>query len=209
MIDGGLPADRIRVIPNFLEPDPGIGGDGREGVLFVGRLAEEKGIAVLLDAASVVPGVVRIIGGGPFASGVEQASTSGQVAYLGPVTRLSVIAEIQHAIALVLPSIWFEGFPLVVLEAFASGTPVIASHIGSLAELIEDGVTGLLAKPNDAVALADRIQWAIDNPDEMRRMGLNARRRYEERFRGHAHLAALLEAYAWVGAVPDPARDGE
>lgn len=200
MVDGGLPANRIRVIPNFLEPDPGIGTDDREGVLFVGRLAEEKGIAVLLDAASVVPGVVRIIGGGPLASGVEQASAADQVAYLGPLAHPIAIDEIRRTVALVLPSIWFEGFPLVLLEAFASGTPVIASHIGSLAELIEDGVTGLLAKPNDAADLADRIQQAMSHPDEMRRMGLNARRTYEAQFRGQAHLAALREAYAWVGA---------
>lgn len=199
MIDGGLPAEQIRVIPNFLEPDPGIGSDGRTGVVFVGRLAPEKGVAVLLDAAAVVPGVVRVIGGGPLAPLVEQAGAAGHVAHLGSLPRSSVVEELRRSIALVLPSVWFEGFPLVVLEAFASGTPVIASRIGSLAEVIEDGVTGLLVRPNDSADLGKRIQWAIDHPDEMRGMGVTARLRYEARFRGQAHLAALLEAYAWVG----------
>lgn len=201
MIDGGLPAERIRVIPNFLEPDPGIGSGSRRGVVFVGRLAAEKGMAVLLDAASEVPGVVRIIGGGPLAPLVEQAGAAGHVAYLGSLTRASVVDELGRSIALVLPSVWFEGFPLVLLEAFATSTPVIASRIGSLAELIEDEVTGLLAEPNNAGALADRIRWAINHPNEMRRMGLNARQRYEARFRGQTHLAALLEAYAGVGGA--------
>lgn len=199
MIDGGLPAERMRVIPNFLEPDPGIGSDGRRGVVFVGRLAHEKGIAVLLDAVAAVPGAVRIIGGGPFAPLVEQAGVAGHVTYLGSLTHSSVLDELRRSIALVLPSIWFEGFPLVLLEAFASGTPVIASSIGSLAELIEDGVTGLLVQPNNAGDLADRIRWGTSHPDAMRRMGLSARQRYEARFRGQAHLEALLEAYAWVG----------
>lgn len=198
MIDGGLPANRIRVIPNFLEPDPGIGTESRKDVLFVGRLAKEKGISALLRAAEAVPGFVRLIGAGPLASDVERADAAGKVAYLGPLTHPSVIGEIRRATALILPSIWFEGFPLVVLEAFASGTPVIASRIGSLAELIDDGMTGLLANPNDAVDLAAKIQQAISQPEEMRRMGLNARRAYEAQFRGHMHLAALREAYASV-----------
>jgi glycosyltransferase involved in cell wall biosynthesis len=200
MIRGGLPADRIRVIPNFLEPDPGMGSHVRVGVLFVGRLAPEKGVSALLEASKVAPGVVRVVGGGPLAPLVEQADAEGHVVYLGRRTRASVVDELRSSIALVLPSVWFEGFPIVLLEAFATGTPVIASRIGSLAELIEDKVTGLLAEPNDADDLADRIRWATSHPDEMRRMGLNARQRYEGRFRGQMHLAALFEAYALVGA---------
>jgi len=200
MIEGGLPADRIRVIPNFLEPDPGVGTEGRRRVLFVGRLSPEKGVAVLLDAAKLVPGVVRVIGGGPLAPLVEQADAAGDVAYLGSIARSAVGGELRSTIALVLPSVWFEGFPLVLLEAFASGTPVIASRIGSLAELIEDRVTGLLAEPENAADLADNIRWAAAHPDEMARMGLNARQRYVDRFRGQTHLASLMEVYARVGA---------
>jgi glycosyltransferase involved in cell wall biosynthesis len=204
MIDGGLPAERIRIIPNFLEPDPGIGIGRRDGVLFVGRLSPEKGIAVLLDAAALVPGVVRIIGGGPLAPLAEQAGANGRIAFLGPLTRSSVLDEMRRSIALVLPSVWFEGFPLVVLEALATGTPIIGSSIGSLAEIIEDGLTGLLAEPRDAADLADRIRWAHDHPDEMRGMGANARDRYEAQFHGGAHLAALLETYTAAIAMTGP-----
>lgn len=199
MIDGALPADRIRVIPNFLEPDPGIASEDRTGVVFVGRLAPEKGVAVLLEAASAVPGVVRIVGEGPLASLASEASVAGHVAFLGSLPRSSVLDELRRSIALVLPSVWFEGFPLVMLEAFAVGTPVIASRIGSLAELIEDGATGLLAEATNPGDLADRISWAVAHPTEMLEMGANARDRYDARFRGKMHLTALLEAYAWVG----------
>ena len=201
MIDGGLPAERITVLPNFIEPDPGIGGDSREGVLFVGRLTREKGTAVLLDAAKAEPGVIRVLGDGPLASDVQAANAAGSLVYLGSLEHASVLDELRGTIALVLPSVWFEGLPLVVLEAFASGTPVIASRIGSLAELIEDGMTGMLAEPDNARDLAGRIRWANDHRDEMHRMGANARLRYETRYRGASHLAGLMEAYTSVGGT--------
>jgi glycosyltransferase involved in cell wall biosynthesis len=203
MVDGGLPARRIRVIPNFLEPDPGLGGDDRDGVAFVGRLAEEKGIVALLGAAAREPGVVRVIGDGPRAPLVEQAAKGGHVEYLGPLEPSAVRDEMRRAAALVVPSTCFEGFPMVVVEAYATGTPVIASRLGSLAEIVEDGVTGLLVTPGDATELARSVRWAVDHPEAMREMGATARRRYESRFRGPSHLAALVDAYqaASVGAA--------
>jgi glycosyltransferase involved in cell wall biosynthesis len=208
MIAGGLPADRIRVIPNFLEPDPGVGNADRQGVLYAGRLAPEKGIATLLEAANAVPGVVRVIGTGPLTPLVESSAAEGDVAYLGSVPRSEVLDLLRRATALVLPSIWFEGFPLIVLEAFASGTPVVASRIGSLAELIDDGKTGLLADANDGAALADKIRWAAAHPAEMGGMGSSARRRYEELYRGHSHLESLLSAYAWARGANVSTRRG-
>ena len=200
MIEGGLPAERIKVIPNFLEPDPGMGSEPRSGVVYVGRLAEEKGVEVLLRAARIGPGHISVAGGGPLAPAVEQAAAEHHVQFLGSLDRLSVVHRLRAALALVVPSLWFEGFPLTVVEAYATGTPVIASRIGSLAEVVEDGVTGLLADGHDADGLAKRIQWATGHPDEMRQMGANARRLYEARFRGAAHLADLLDAYQAAGA---------
>ncbi len=82
-----------------------------------------------------------------------------------------------------------------MLEAFAAGTPVIASRIGSLAEIVEDGVTGLLTPPGDVPALTNAITWADAHPDELRVMGANARAAYEQRYRGAAHLDALMKVY--------------
>jgi glycosyltransferase involved in cell wall biosynthesis len=198
MVDGGLPADRIRVIPNFHEPDPGVGDLPRAGVLYLGRLAIEKGLGPLLGAAALEPGLVRIAGSGPLAEEVEGASAAGRVDYLGSISSAEVLDQLRRSIALVVPSIWFEGFPLVLLQAYATGTPVIASRIGSLAELVEDGVTGLLARPGDAADLAGRLRWAADHPVEMAAFGRAARDRYLQRYRGESHLAALLELYASV-----------
>jgi glycosyltransferase involved in cell wall biosynthesis len=196
MIDGGLPPDRIRVISNFLEPDPGVGDRQRSGILYVGRLAEEKGVGVLLRAARRLPGTIRVAGDGPLQVVTARAGAAEDIEYLGLLEHSSVREELRRAIALVLPSIWFEGFPLTVLEAYATGTPVIASRIGSLAEVVEDGVTGLLAEAHDADGLAERLRWAVSHPEEMHEMGSRARERYEGLFRGPAHLEALLGAYA-------------
>jgi glycosyltransferase involved in cell wall biosynthesis len=195
LVVNALPRRRVVVIPNFLEPDPGQGGDDRSGVLFVGRLSVEKGIAALLGAARLEPGAISIAGTGPLVAIVEEAAALGTLTQLGSLEHTDVLNKMKHSVALVVPSIWFEGFPMVVLEAFASGTPVIASRIGSLAEVIEERVTGLLAAPGDGVALAAQIRWAIDHPEEMAAMGITARRRYDERYRGPDHLAKLLAAY--------------
>lgn len=195
MVEGGLPAGRIHVVPNFLEPDPGAGDGPRMGVLFVGRFAEEKGIATLLQAARSVPGKVSVVGDGPLAPLVHEAAAAGHVRYLGPLWSDEMREQLRGAAALVVPSIWFEGFPMVVLEAFAAGTPVIASRIGALAAIVEHGVTGLLAEPGDADQLGQRFAWALAHPTELAALGAGARERYEQRFRGPTHLAALLDIY--------------
>jgi glycosyltransferase involved in cell wall biosynthesis len=141
---------------------------------------------------------VRIAGTGPLDSPVENASRTGNLESLGRLDKKDVFEQLRGAVAMVLPSVWYEGFPMSVLEAYATGTPVIASGIGSLGEVVEDGVTGLLVRPSDAEDLADRLRWADCHRDEMRRMGSNARREYESRHRGAAHLAALLSTYQRV-----------
>jgi glycosyltransferase involved in cell wall biosynthesis len=195
MEKGGIPADRLRVIPNFLEPDPGTDNGPREAFLYVGRLAEQKGIGPLLRAAANEPGILRVAGDGPMAPEVMEAARAGHIRYLGPIGQSSVIDELRRAVALVVPSVWFEAFPVVVLEAYATGTPVLASRIGSLAEIVEEGVTGVFARADDPGDLAERLRWGGHHADEMRGMGATARERYESQYRGPAHLAALLDAY--------------
>jgi glycosyltransferase involved in cell wall biosynthesis len=201
LVRGGLPAARVQVVPNFLEPDPGIVGGPRGGFLFVGRLSEDKGVPTLVRASALVPGLIRVAGQGQLSWLVEAAAGSGDLQALGRLDKNAVFDQLRGSVAMVLPSVWYEGMPVSALEAFATGTPVIASRIGSLAEIIEDGVTGLLANPGDAGDLADRLRWANDHPDEMQQMGSNARLAYEARYRGSAHLAALLNTYQRLTTV--------
>jgi glycosyltransferase involved in cell wall biosynthesis len=201
MIDGGLPGERIHVIPNFLEPDPGVADGPRDGFLYVGRLSEEKGISTLVQAAETVPGIIRIAGDGPLAPMVRVAADRGVVEYLGRLDREAVSAQLARAVAAIVPSIWFEGMPMVLLEAFAAGTPVIASRIGSLIELVDDGRSGLHAEPGDANDLVARIRWAVDNQAAIERMGTAARELYQSRYRGSTHIDKLTETYAAVARI--------
>lgn len=197
-IEGGLPAQRIVVKPNFVDfPAPEAGA--REGMLFVGRLAEEKGLSTLCAAARLAPDVaVRVAGTGPEA-GLLQGIPS--VAHLGALSAAEVREAMCRAQALVMPSLWYENFPRTLVEAFACALPVIASRIGALAELVEDGVTGLLFEPGDAADLAAKMKWAAAHPDALMRMGQEARRRYLREFSPEVNYRRLTEIYAQVLAA--------
>lgn len=206
LVMGALPPDRVVVIPNFLEPDPGEGTEDRSGVLFVGRLSQEKGVAPLLAAAELEPDIISVAGDGPLVESVGKAAARGRLRHLGSLGAHAVLDAMKRSIALVVPSVWYEGFPVVVLEAFATGTPVIASRIGSLVELIDDGISGMLVGPGDGAGLATQVRWAVDHRAEMATMGANARRRWEERYRGLAHLAELREVYEDAASPRRPTR---
>lgn len=198
LAEGGLPGDRIHVKPNFISPDPGVGAESGDGFLFVGRLAAEKGIGTVIDAAPLVdPGItVRIAGDGPEADRLAAAADHHPgLRPLGRLTKEEVLRELQRCRAVVFPSLWYEGLPMVILEAFASGVPVIAARIGAAATLVRDGETGLTYDPDDAAGLAERLSWAQRHADEMAVLGRSARARYLADFTAEASLRRLLEIY--------------
>lgn len=192
-VRGGLPAERIRVKPNFV-PDPGRTALTRTGLLFVGRLSQEKGIRVLADALKLDGGMsCEVIGTGPEEErlrGLPGVTLSGwqQVGY--------ILTKMRSAQALVMPSIWYENFPRTLVEAFACGLPVIASRLGAMASLIRDGETGLLFEPGNSADLAKKMAWADSHPDAMKEMGEAARHQYETSYTPQRNLDALLEIYA-------------
>ena len=97
--------------------------------------------------------------------------------------------------ALILPSIWYEQFPVTLVEALASGLPVIASRLGALAELVDDGVTGLLFDPGNSLDLAEKMAWAKKNPEKMLEMGRNARMKYEMLYTPAKNYEQLMNIY--------------
>ena len=196
-VAAGLPAQKLVVKPNFVDPDPGVGG-GRGGyALFVGRLSEEKGLGTLLAAWQRVGArlPLRIVGDGPLAARVAEAAEGGQVTWLGRQERESVLALMREATVLVFPSVWYEGFPMTLAEAMATGTPVLASDIGGIAELVEHGRTGLLFAPGDPEALADAVVWAISHPTELAAMRRAARAEYEAKYTAEANYRQLMAIY--------------
>lgn len=185
----GLPENKVAIKPNFVQTTPRV-REPSGAFLYVGRLSKEKGLGVLLQAASVGGFTVRVAGDGPL--DIERRPN---VIFLGSLLREQVESEMSRSLALVVPSIAPESFGMVVVEAFAQGLPVIASRIGALQSLVEDGVTGLLIDPNDEHALCDAMRWAAGNPGRMAEMGKSARRRYEEHFMPDSNHCQLISIY--------------
>lgn len=191
--EGGLPAERIRIKPNFVQPHRAIRSETRKGGLYVGRLSPEKGIDVLIAASRLAPeSPLRIVGGGPLEAPVKESFGN---AWLGTQPRETVLRLLGESLYLVAPSTCYESFGLALVEAFSCGTPVIASRRGAFAELVEDGRTGLLFDPGNAQDLAAKMQWAESHPEEMRRMGEAALREYQLRYTPERNYAMLMEIY--------------
>jgi glycosyltransferase involved in cell wall biosynthesis len=175
--------------------------NGRRGGLFVGRLETESGLGTLLEALDLYPGTrVEIIGAGP-----EEARLQfhPRVQLLGSVSAGEVQQRMAAAAYLVLPSLSGEQEPRPLIEAFANGLPVIASRLGSMAELIEPGRNGLLFEPGSARDLARRLAWAEAFPEKMRQMGECARADYRARFLMEWSFPRLFgERRRWARANP-------
>jgi glycosyltransferase involved in cell wall biosynthesis len=193
LVEGGLPAARFRIKPNFVRSDRAPAWSDRQGGIFVGRLSAEKGLDVLGDAIRLLGcGGISVAGSGPLE---ELARSAFGDRFLGHQPPEQVRALLHGARYLVAPSVSYETFGLALIEAFACGTPVIASRHGAFAELVKDGETGLLFTPGDARALADRIAWADSHPDEMLAMGRAARREYERHYTPRRNIDMLIDIY--------------
>jgi glycosyltransferase involved in cell wall biosynthesis len=199
--EAGFPHEKLAVKPNFLVEDPGAAsGSGAFG-LFVGRLAEGKGIETLLEAWRSLGGAVRlkIAGEGPLMGEVLRAARSlGSVEVLGPRNIEEVYRLMGESAFLVFPSECYETFGRVAIEAFAKGTPVIASDIGAISELVDHGRTGLLFRPGDAGDLAEAIEWFLSHPAEAARMRVEARAEFLAKYTAERNYRALMEIYESV-----------
>lgn len=202
LIAGGLPADKIVVKPNFLLSDPGPKSDTGAYALFVGRLSEEKGVRTLLRAWHDVGAVpLKIAGDGPLmdeATAYVRQHNLTHVELLGGQPHATILDLFKQARLLVFPSICYENFSITLLEAFACGVPVVASGLGSIAEMIDDGQTGLHAAVGNAEALAERVRWLWERPDTAFRMGREARATFEARYTATRHYQMIHDIYEMV-----------
>jgi glycosyltransferase involved in cell wall biosynthesis len=197
-IEGGLPADRIVVKPNFLNADPGLGDHAGEFALFVGRLSPEKGVRTLIGAwqqsRRMLP--LKVVGDGPLQGTIDQSPPN--VEWLGRLPKDRVISLMKQAAFLILPSIVYENFPVTVLEAFATGLPVVASGHGALAEIVRDGQTGRLFRAGDSADLASTVEWVVDHRGEMAAMGRRARVDFEANYTEERNYDILMRLYRGV-----------
>jgi glycosyltransferase involved in cell wall biosynthesis len=202
LISGGLPADRIRVKPNFVLPDPGPKTGRGDYALFVGRLVKSKGVPALLEAwkeLSAIP--LHIVGDGPCREQIEteqKAGTLPSVTYRGRLPRAETLAAMKNARFLVFPSEWYEGFPVTIAEAFACGVPVVGSRLGAMQEIIADGVTGLHFQAGDLQDMRRKMQWAWEHPAEIQEMGRRARQEFEQKYTAEQNILMLESAYEFA-----------
>lgn len=202
LVKAGLPKDRVHVKPHFYPnpPAPLQWSEREATALFVGRLGEEKGVRFLLEAwkkwGDGAP-QLELIGDGPLRKQLENDAgrSSTRILFHGQLS----FDETQHRIAksrlLILPSICFEGFPMVIREAFALGVPVAASSLGSMPCLVEDGVNGCLFAPGDVDNILEKIKDIWLNSGRLCQMSQAARRTFEEKYSESENLKALLGIY--------------
>jgi glycosyltransferase involved in cell wall biosynthesis len=196
-IQGGLPAEKLVLKPNFLHltPAPGVGNGGY--AVYVGRLSIEKGLGVLLEAWRQLDRQfpLKILGDGPMADLVTQAAQEmPAIEWLGRKPSAEVYDIVGNAAFLVFPSEWYETFGQVAIEAFSKGTPVVASDIGAIPELV-NARSGLLFRPGDPTDLATKVDLLLAHPQELARLRLTARAEFESKYTADNNYQQLMAIY--------------
>jgi glycosyltransferase involved in cell wall biosynthesis len=199
-VASGFPSEKFTVKPNFVDPDPCERANTGEYAVYVGRLAEEKGLRVLLNAWKQLrtPYPLQIVGDGPERAGLETQARDLQlsgVTFRGRLSRSETMAAIKNARFIVVPSTWYETFGMILAESFACGTPVLCSRLGAMAEIVTDQCTGLHFTPGDAQDLAHKVEWAWEHPADLASMGRTARAKYESDYTAKRNYSLLMQIY--------------
>jgi glycosyltransferase involved in cell wall biosynthesis len=197
LVEGGFHPEQVAVKPNFLPTDPGAGAGDGGYALFVGRLAPEKGLETLLRAWQHVPDLpLRIVGDGPLKARVtELASGIPNVSLEGFQPRERVLEHVKRAKMLVVPSEWYEGFPMTVVEAMGCGTPIVASDLGSLHEVVEEQVIGARFQAKNAEQLAEVVTRMHARPGYLESLRSRVRQRFAELYSAENNYPQIMTIY--------------
>jgi glycosyltransferase involved in cell wall biosynthesis len=203
-----IPASKIHILP-YPVPVGADRGHHREPtepfVLYAGRLSSEKGVSTLIAAAAHLPDTRFVVAGaGPESEALRaecviQSITN--VEFTGFIPREKLATYIQSARLIVVPSLWYDVSPYAVLEAQAEGKAVLASRIGGIPELIEDGKTGFLFAPGNARILASRIESLVLHSRMLDVVGRAAYERIQKQHDSAAHYEALMKIYEHIVAA--------
>ncbi len=201
LIEYGWPEERISYVPNFIdhaeyqaEYDPGT------YFLYLGRLSEEKGIRVLIEAFKRIekPGASLVIAGeGKIGDTLEKISQpDSRITFTGYLTDSDLRNLTRRALAVVLPSVWYENAPLAILEAMAYGKPVIGSAVGGIPEMIDDEMNGFLFEPGNVTDLQEKLAFFLNLPEQrVLEMGKAARKKVEKEYNAESHYKQLMNVY--------------
>jgi glycosyltransferase involved in cell wall biosynthesis len=199
LVKGGLPEHRIRVKPNFLSNPPAFNADKQAYAVFVGRLTAEKGAHTLIEAWKKLPDLrLKILGDGEQRAALEQQVREHKlnVEFLGYRPREEVLAVVSSAALQILPSECYEGFPIALLEAYACGTPVLASGLGGLDELVIEGKTGYKFEAGNPEALAKMVRLLLADPMKLANLGRQAREEYDQHYTAERNYEQLMNIYS-------------
>src|SRR3972149_8659182 len=200
-IKASLPAEKIFVKPNFIKNNLEPHFNFKKFVLFVGRLTSEKGVMTLLKSWKKIDSkgiVLKIIGDGSLKKDIEEFIIKHKlenVKICGYLPWEEVIENIKNSMFLFFTSECYETFGKPVIEAFACGKPIIASRLGVMEEIVEDGKTGLFFEPGNPDDLALKIKWMLDNTNASIEMGKNARAEFEAKYTFEKNFEILIGIY--------------
>ena len=196
LVSSGLDKDLITVIPNMVN-NPKSNAEPINGkyVAYIGRISEEKGIKTLLAATSRRSNMQFLLAGnGPLLPAYKRCAPKN-ANFVGWLNKQQLSSFYREARFIVVPSEWYETFGLVAVEAMSHGLPVIASRIGGLPELVEDGVTGLLFEPGNSEELSSKMKLLWDNPDLCKKMGQAGREKAIRDYNKNVYYKRLTAAY--------------
>jgi len=206
LIEFGMDREKIVYIPNFIDLNKYEANYSfKDYFLYFGRISIEKGIDLLIDAFCDLnlPKIkLMIVGEGPIKAEMQKRAeklNNNNVKFTGYLSGEKLKKTIQNALAVILPSKWYENAPMSILEAFACGKPVIGAKIGGITEIIEDGIDGYLFEPRNKGDLQSKLRLMMQKPFiEIKEMGQNARKKVEQEYNAKLHYERLMEIYEKV-----------
>ncbi len=196
-ISNGFDAAQVTVKSNFLSDDPGVGIVKEKYALYVGTMQPYKGVMTLLKAWQRFPDnyQLKLVGDGPLLEQLKAFNQHPGVSFLGRCGQTQVLDLMRHSSVVVLPSECYENFPRVIVEAYACATPVIASRIGAITELIDEGKTGFLFEPGNDISLHAAIKKLLTDKDLVTTIGQHARLMFEQRYSMQVNYEQLMTIY--------------
>lgn len=192
-----IQSDKFIIKPNFFDLEITPEKDTSDTFLFIGRLSEEKGIKLLLDAFENSKYIINIAGDGPLKEMVINASIHYEnINYLGTLSKQLIIKELKKSTALICPSICYEGMPMNIIEAFSCRTPVIASNLGAMRFMVEHKKNGLLFEAGNTKDLISKIEkWHNKSEDEKSTYSDNAYKSYLMNYTAEENEKLLMNIY--------------
>jgi glycosyltransferase involved in cell wall biosynthesis len=214
LIIGGIPGDKIDIKPNFLFSYPSsvpygdkLLSNAEKFAIYVGYLIPEKGLWTLFAAWKQIEGLkLKVIGDGPMLGDLRRFASRHNlnIEFLGYLEHKHVLNIVRESLMQIIPSHCYENFPMTVLEGYAYGTPIIASRIGSLGEIIIDGRTGLLFEPGNSHDLVEKVYGILHDHELASKISHNARKVFEKKYTPQANIAILKSIYQKALVSQDP-----